>query len=95
MQKLVITVTQEHIDAGQKCSMNSCPVALAMKEHTNKYEPVVGRIFAAYRYPNRGRFCNLYTLPEEVAEFVINFDNGLPVEPITFELHEYSRTGCQ
>lgn len=77
-----IKVAQHHIDLGERYRGEFCPVARAMAD-AGLSEPVVD-----------GEFCwwNDYgkqaALPEDAVRFVAHFDDGLPVEPLEFEIEE-------
>lgn len=78
-----VTVTQEHIDNGERYSPHSCPIALAVGEDTSWINRVsVGPgSFAIQHVFSEER----YFLPKEAMQFVKQFDSGKHVEPITFE----------
>lgn len=81
---LRITVTEDDIRAGIPYDIHSCAVALAARRTVSglisvandltvwdeKTELLIGR----------------YPLPHEVYDFINDFDNGIPVHPLSFEL---------
>lgn len=77
-----VCVTQEDIDKGIKEDVNNCAVALAVKrlfpEDRNVYVENPG-------IDINGEF---YLVPKHIEEFINNFDNGLPVEPVEFDMCE-------
>jgi hypothetical protein len=81
-QRLKITVTQEHIENGEACSSDSCPLALALKEAGFKNAFVGGGyIFFDSRDPDR-----YIAMRWDIYDFVRDFDTKKPVRPFTFEL---------
>jgi hypothetical protein len=76
-----ITVTQEHIDKGIREDCTACPIALALRERGfDKYS--VGRYAI---YPNWGRR-GAVGLSRAAVRFTREFDQGLPVQPFSFNL---------
>jgi hypothetical protein len=75
---MTVTVTQEMIDAGIKCSPNRCPLALAMKY----IYPRVSMGISEWRTDTHAYW---YLTPAEAARFIIDFDRGFPVSPQSFE----------
>jgi len=80
---MIVKVTQEHIDTGNRGSRSpeSCPVALAMKDAGMHYPWVDSEYISffdaeAHQEPT----------PPLVALFIMDFDAGEPVEPFEFEL---------
>ena len=79
-----VTVEQRHIDAGVKHSACSCPIALAIREQTecfSMYDVAVDDVFASVQ----GRS---YKFPQEATSFILNFDEGFDVNPLTFSMKE-------
>lgn len=73
-----ITVTQEHIDKGDRCRASSCPLALALRETTG--QPwIVSSMSAGTEYGH----CR--PLPQEARHFVVNYDHGALVKPFAFD----------
>ena len=81
---MIIEVKQKHIDNGQKFRSVRCPVALAAKETVG---PEVQLIFGPDYFVVAGHPRARYDLPLEVQDFIRAFDDGLPVQPFTFELN--------
>lgn len=79
-----IQVTEEHIKNGIKHSCRRCPVAQAIKLHIkeNFNVHVIGVAVKLYLVNNVER----YTLPDEIIEWIKQFDAGLSVKPVSFEL---------
>lgn len=79
---MLIHVTQEHINDGNKCSSILCPIALAItKAMENRWS--VGSTTAG---PLNNRMDDEVTLPGIVTAFIRLFDKGEPVVPFSFEL---------
>lgn len=74
-----IEVTQEDIDAGIQQRCYDCPIARALNRHSGKSCRVDG---FGVRIPGVGD----YPLPPSAMIFASEFDQGLPVQPFTFEL---------
>lgn len=76
-----ISVTQEDIDKGERNECRRCPVALALaRAGFSGWEVDAGTIFLPHSTAEPIR------TPVEVTRFVLDFDEGLPVFPFTFEL---------
>lgn len=71
-------LTQKHIDNGEPSEPACCPVYHAVQERTEQ-EVLVGDDYIRIGGKD-------ILLPYEVQEFIYEFDNGRPVEPIEFEL---------
>jgi hypothetical protein len=83
-----ITVTQRHIERGEKHAASRCPVALALEDaKPSSYARVCpfNNIFETRTI--RGVLTR-YDIPATVRIFVRAFDQGLPVEPFTFTLRK-------
>ena len=76
-----IQVTQDDIDHGRSGDCNFCPVARAVKRATHLDLGV--RVTIGYVY--LGNLVN-FQLLSKVADFVYDFDVGMPVKPFEFEL---------
>jgi hypothetical protein len=73
-----IEVTQEDIDKGRRFRAQDCPLARAISRAFNgRYTSVGARGFSIEDSPR-------YILPPEVYAFRRAFDDGEPVQPITF-----------
>ena len=79
-----ISVTQKHIDSGVRGSCSSDPLALAMRE-AGLEKPHVGPTYITWRKSFRD-----YSeeTPEDVLQFMEQFDNGGISRPFEFELSE-------
>jgi len=82
-----VSVRQEHIDRGKRCSATGCPVALAIRDVVGTQNVAVvpnfayvGTIFTGQRFD----------LPEEVSEFIFEFDTGELVSPFEFDTEQES-----
>ncbi|KKN40303.1 hypothetical protein LCGC14_0734600 [marine sediment metagenome] len=84
-----ISITQKLIDEGVRKDCNACPTAKAIEDATGLPARVtsatihwgdVGGCFEGSAYKYR------MDTPPAVREFLDRYDEGLPVEPISFEL---------
>lgn len=83
-----VTVTQRHIDEGRKNIISLgvapraawCPIALAVRELTNKKYDVIASTYYIRIGDDR------YHTPTKAHMFMIDFDRGNPVKPFEFEL---------
>lgn len=80
--KYTIQVTNAHIQNGIKGNCKHCPVALAVMEITHG-EVLVGNDKLAAKINDNNHWA--YT-PDNVNDFVYDFDAGMPVQPFTFEI---------
>lgn len=81
---MLIEVTQEHIDAGKRAECGSCPVALAFKEaFPNRMVRAGYGVLQAYQW---GAYVFKARTPLDVQLFMLEFDEGRPVQPFTFEV---------
>ena len=82
---LHVEVTQEDIDRGEPVEALCCPVAHALRR-AGAPHPMVLRgnclLDSESNRPDR----RWIELPEEVARFVMRFDNGHDVAPFAFDL---------
>ena len=79
-----INVTQDDIDNGEPACNSACPIALAMQRVFGKDAHVGTEHF----WPWATEFPDMPVtgdLPDEAKDFVRDYDDGLPVEPITFQ----------
>lgn len=80
---MTIKVTQEHIRTGAKGSPGCCPIAKAVREALPGKAVSVIAVIKVYS----GGFLKFWApLTESVRTFIDAFDEGLPVEPFSFEL---------
>lgn len=77
-----IEVKQEHIDLGQKCTLNKCPIALAIREATGYYTAITPDkiYFPRLTYPEK------VNTPAEVRSKITSYDLGNGMTPFSFEL---------
>ena len=77
-KKLVVKVTQKHIDTGLRGRCWLCPIAFALKDLTGKN----------WRVHNDAVYYEdlEIPLPWSAISFIKCFDEGLRVEPFEFEL---------
>ena len=80
-----ITVTQQHIDEGQRGSSSRDPVAFAMAD-AGCLRPHAGVTHLSWQDAEHKRYSVEVTEP--VFEFIRAFDQGEPVEPFEFEVSE-------
>lgn len=90
-----ITVTQDHIDNGVCGNPFRCAIAQAVSELYPDYQVRVSdfSIFVSKSGPNLMSRTVAYSidreLPEEMREFIANFDDGKQVTPTIFEVDIY------
>jgi hypothetical protein len=84
---VLIKVTQDHINRAleyrllkEGCRTQNCPVALALKDATGHNWTV------NYAFCHISRLQKNYYHTEPVAQWIVDFDNNIPVEPFEFEL---------
>lgn len=77
--KIVVNVTDEHINDGTKKCGTHCPIALAVAPFKQPF--VAGSWMGVYLNGQRA----FYDLPDEAQKFIRSFDKGEPVAPFTFE----------
>lgn len=83
---MIISVTQEDIDKGQRHNGHLCPVALAIRRTAPDCYGVLATIkYIEYIY-NGGRVLYLVT-PASVRQFIRDFDYNEPVTQFSFELN--------
>ncbi len=75
-----ITVTNDDIDQGRKRDPNNCAVALALRRAGVAHFGVTGMLVCIAEGPAS------VMLPANVQEWIMEFDRGLTVGPIEFEL---------
>ena len=88
--KTLISVTQDHIDAGRHSSAFACPIALAVKDATKMHwdRAITVNHVDIKGWTNAPDPKVLWTnkCPKEAAAFQFALDAGDPVEPIEFYL---------
>ena len=80
-----ITVTQQHINEGQRGSSARDPVAFAMID-AGCLRPHAGVTHLSWQDAGHKRYS--VEVPRVVYEFMLEFDNGKLVEPFEFTLEE-------
>lgn len=73
-----IDVTQYDIDNGIRCDSKLCPVAIALRRTTGRICEAGASLLWIGNYG-----CDQ---PDDVKNFINNFDGGRAVEPFSFEL---------
>lgn len=78
-----IQVTQDDIDRGTPRDNKTCALAVSIQRQTNlKYVSIaVGSVYSG-PYENR----IITHLSDDVCDWYMTFDKGLPVKPFEFEL---------
>ncbi len=87
-REVTVEVTQEDIDGGAKRSCGSCPIALAINRVDGGLWRAGVESHAAY-ISVRGPVATEHMkaiLPCEARDFIVEFDQGLHVQPFTFPL---------
>lgn len=76
-----ISVTQEHIDAGTRCSPYACPIANAIRD-------TIGDVWfvSVTRLEIKIGNSSRIAAPESARSFIDAFDDGQAVQPFEFEL---------
>lgn len=91
MKTLTVHVSEAEIRDGVEGSPSGCPVALALEMacglRTHGHAEV-GYKWASFPVPESGGGHRTVTceLPEEVSEWIVAFDDGEAMPPITFSL---------
>ena len=83
---MIVNVTQEDIQHGQRAKTNACPVALAIKQTIGPFWRVSVISHNAYFYRDTAEEIRL--LPQETTEFIKAFDAGNIVAPFSFEIDD-------
>jgi hypothetical protein len=84
--KITLKITQEHIDKGQ-LTCTHCPIALSLKDMGYNFPWI--EEWGIYIYPDtKYTFADYRNveLPDEVIDWIRDFDMSLPVTPVEFEL---------
>lgn len=80
-----INVTSNHIEQGQRCSVSSCPLGLAIKEQAQLNNP---RVYGGLVMDENG---HVYSLALEAQDFITKFDADLEeVKPFSFKLQRHA-----
>lgn len=80
---MLIKVTQEDIDLGEKLNCNECPVARAM---SRAFDCKISTSSCYYRKEDKIKIHNIHNLPVIVQNFIEKFDTALNIEPFEFEV---------
>jgi len=83
----LITVSQYHIDQGERWDTQRCPNALAVRAAYPKFSgvSVYRDVYLMTDYEESGI---IQVAPPEVIQFAMRFDLEEPVKPYTFELDD-------
>ena len=81
-KNITVNVTQEDINNGTSGDYDRCPIALAIARELPGSDPSVSDEVHLLGEGYCGHACQ----PSEAEEFVISFDLGRPVSPLTFKL---------
>lgn len=84
MKTIQVAVSQRHIDEGQVCNCDYCPVALGLVESIAPVRSASVACNWAHVFTTEG-FWNV-KLPTIVAQFIRDFDAGRPVSAFSFPL---------
>ena len=77
----IVKVTQKHIDNGERYAVDSCPIALALKDAGYNTDGVGWFSYIVFSQANYAE----YKLPASVLRFRQAFDSGNPVRPFNFK----------
>lgn len=90
MLKVLVKVTQDHINKGKPKSNCDCAIALAIRSMLPTVVVPYGlsRVGVYYRWARvfSSRGWVYPDLPREAQDFIIKFDSGQSVSPFEFEL---------
>ena len=78
---MIIAVTAEDIQNGERCNPQTCPIALAIKRATGK------QVIVGYDYVVMEGFGKEILMPRKARDFRERFDNIREGEPFSFEIH--------
>lgn len=84
-----VSVTQDNIDNGIRDCMNSCPVALAIKD---KYYSDISEVYVELETISVDWIDgseSQYQVTEEVSDFIIDFDLWEDVMPFSFKVMKF------
>ena len=85
--RIHVTVTQEDIMKGIPNRVACCPVALSLRRQVKSYKnPEVGKSVVLFESIGVGAFVET-DLPQEVIQFIKDFDNDKEVFPFDFILN--------
>jgi hypothetical protein len=80
-KKITVIVTEEHIRTGERCDPQRCPVAWAIGEMF----PLEDVYVDAHAQVGK----DYYALPTDVSSWIMKYDRGLSMLPITFDMYRY------
>jgi hypothetical protein len=80
----VINVTAEHIANGKRGECEFCPVALAFQAALDLGPFASIDVLIGCATITTGGRSIAVSLPEDADQFIVNFDDGEPVEPFSF-----------
>jgi len=83
--KRIVYVTQRDIKLGKNRSYSFCPIARALKRIFKRKEVWVGMSTATL---TRGERIRCMKLPQNVIDFINNFDKGIEVKPFNFFIYK-------
>jgi len=83
---MLIKITQDDIDTGQKNHCNNCPVALAVQRISVKHILCHVMLDRVYGMDSDTNTVWIRLLPSHVQLFIANFDDGKYVKPFEFDL---------
>ena len=75
---MLVTITQEDIDQGERRNSHYCPIALALRRITGSYRVRVGYWASVDEV--------YYKLSERASNWIVNFDEQRAVGPTVFRL---------
>jgi len=81
---MLISITQQDIDFGQRGSCSRCPIAIAIRRKIPRAGAIAVSPYSI-RWVHDDVWWDAY-VPSEVKEFITKFDAYCPVEPMEFEL---------
>jgi len=80
--KVHVEVTAEDIATGEPSDYSQCPIALALKRAVPGCDPYVSTVLLSLN----GRHGIQAFIPTCVSMFIMDFDDGDPVDPFAFDL---------
>ena len=85
---MLIQVTREHIEKGNRVVAHSDPVALALKEHLPRFMEVSNMSYDVIIYFTDidGYHAFRYDWDDDMTDFIRLHDGKMEVDPIEFEL---------
>ena len=82
-----VTVTQHHINIGQRLVPNMCPIALAIRDVCPNWHLITVSPEDVNVFVHRMDCVYIsYDLPQKARNFVNSFDQKMPVQPFSFEM---------